>query len=68
MGPNGSGKSNIVDAVRFVFEAKSKHLRLKHLKDVINRSSDEATAAIEAYVQINFSWVYEADGKSCALS
>ena len=63
VGPNGSGKSNIVDAVRFVFEAKSKHMRLKHLQDVIHRTSAEGTEpALEASVHIHFAWVDEAEG------
>lgn len=46
VGPNGSGKSNILDAISFVLNVPNIYLRAKHLKNLIEYSSNEAYVRI----------------------
>ncbi|ELA42641.1 uncharacterized protein VICG_00393 [Vittaforma corneae ATCC 50505] len=46
IGPNGSGKSNILDAISFVLNVPNSYLRVKHLKNLVEYNSTEASVKI----------------------
>ena len=56
VGPNGCGKSNIVDAIRWVMgEMSAKHLRGRHMQDVIFSGSELRSPISMASVELTFS-------------
>lgn len=56
VGPNGCGKSNIVDAIRWVMgEQSAKHLRGKHMEDVIFAGARDRGPSSVSSVELTFS-------------
>ncbi len=56
IGPNGCGKSNIIDAIRWVTgEQNARHLRGKHMEDVISNGSESRKPVGMAEVILTFS-------------
>ncbi|TAN59607.1 hypothetical protein EPN18_10215, partial [bacterium] len=56
IGPNGCGKSNVVDAIRWVIgEQNPRHLRGKHMEDIIFNGSDTRKPMGMAEVTLVFS-------------
>jgi len=54
VGPNGCGKSNIVDAIRWVMGASSKHIRGETLDDVIFKGSSGRQPVGQASIELVF--------------
>ena len=54
VGPNGCGKSNIVDAIRWVMGASSKHIRGDTLDDVIFKGSSGRQPVGQASIELVF--------------
>ena len=53
VGPNGSGKSNTIDALLFVFGARSKKMRLNKLSELIHSSAHHQNCE-RASVEVHF--------------
>ncbi|MEN8167733.1 MAG: chromosome segregation protein SMC [Pseudomonadota bacterium] len=54
VGPNGCGKSNIIDAVRWVMGASSRHLRGDTMDDVIFNGSSSRKPVGQASIELAF--------------
>ena len=54
VGPNGCGKSNIVDAIRWVMGASTKHIRGDNIEDVIFKGSSGRQPVGQASIELVF--------------